>query len=78
MKVATSEKQQFAIDAAARIIAAADMDFVLIVFDQEGNGALVGDIEPDRALAMVEGLVKAIKERGQLSLRVLDGGETLQ
>jgi len=56
-----SAEQQEAVIEAARLIQAADMQFLMLLFGEGKTGAIVANIEPSNAINLIEEALMAAK-----------------
>jgi len=72
-----TKEQQDACSAAARIVEAADMRFVFLLFGRDGIGAVISNVEPGDAVPMIDAALKAAQS-GIGADDIIDGRERLQ
>jgi len=71
-----TKEQQDACSAAARIVDAADMRFVFLLFGRDGI-AVISNVEPGDAVPMIDAALKAAQS-GIGADDIIDGRERLQ
>ena len=63
-----SAEQRAAASAGARLVEDADLRFVMLLFAEDGRGAVIGNIDPARSVRMIEQALAAAKAGVRISL----------